>query len=178
MSTQTLNGVAIDALSQYRLAGKHLVEAYRLGTRRIVGQINDRYASALTTRSLPLVSEAIKASLIDAQRQISGLVDSGVAMASDRADQAIDWLANGAADGIKRVADTSARIEAAFASPAVEQVRKLNLPVAQMSLALAERLADGSKRLAERVATVAVVEAEAAAAPAAKSRTSRRVKKA
>ena len=176
MSTPTSGAVAIETVSHYSLAGKHLVAAYRLGARRLVDQINGRYKGTVSERALPLVGDAVKASLLDAQRLWAGWIDSGIATASDRADQGLDWLAVGATKGIKRIDETRARIEAAFNTSAVQSVGKLGLPAAQMSLTIAEKISDGAKRLADRMG--ASDETPLVAGPAVKSRAKRRARKA
>jgi hypothetical protein len=64
MSTQTLGSVSSDVLGQYTQIGKLVLATYRAGVRRIVSGGNTRYAAALNSRALPLVNEAVKASLI------------------------------------------------------------------------------------------------------------------
>ena len=58
MTTTTLNAVAIDVVGQYGLAGKHLVQAYRLGTQRVIDQINERYSSLEAQSRLKTAREA------------------------------------------------------------------------------------------------------------------------
>jgi len=64
MSTQSLSTVAIDVVGQYHLAGQHLARAYQSGVQRAAGAISERFASALQSRELPLVNNAVKASVI------------------------------------------------------------------------------------------------------------------
>ena len=91
MSTQTLSSVATHVVGQYSQVGKLIVGTYRAGAQRLVSGANTRYAAFLNSRSLPLVNEAVKASLIDVQQQFAGLVEGGITSGSDRAEQAIDF---------------------------------------------------------------------------------------
>src|SRR5258708_4311584 len=104
MSTQTLGSVASNVVGQYSQVGKLIVGAYRSGAQRLVNGANTRYAAFLDSRALPLVNDAVKASLIDVQKQIAGFVESRIATGTGRAEQAIELLANGVNGGIQRAA--------------------------------------------------------------------------
>ncbi len=154
MSMQTLSSVAIDVVGQYNAAGTHLAQAYRAGVSRVIEQVGSRYSAFVHSRSLPFVSEGVKANLIDAQQTLAGLVVKGVNAGSDRTVQAIDSVAARATSGISAIANTTARIETAFnVSPStVETVRKLNMPAAHIALQVAEKIAEGAKAVEARVA--------------------------
>jgi hypothetical protein len=151
MST-TLNAVAIDVVGQYGLAGKHLVQAYRLGTQRVIDQINERYSSFVNSSALPMVQESVRASLLSAHEQFTGFFVGGVARATEQADLAIDKITDGTTQGIKRLGGFGERIEAMVGSPVVDTLTKVNMPVAQLSLTIAGQVVENSKRLVERVA--------------------------
>jgi hypothetical protein len=151
MSTQTFSTVAHTVVGQYSQVGKIIVGAYRTGAQRLVSGANARYVEFLNTRALPLVSEEVKASLIDVQQQIAGVVVGGIATGSDRAEQAIDLVADGVNGSIKRAVATVDRVETAVVTKAINTVGQLNMPVAQVSLEIANRAVEGTKRLSARV---------------------------
>ena len=169
MSTQTLSSVATHVVGQYSQVGKLIVGTYRAGAQRFVSGANTRYAEFLNSRSLPLVNEAVKASLLDVQQQFAGLVEGGITSGSDRAEQVIDFVAGGVNGGIQRIATTAERVETAFDTTAITTVGSLTMPAAQVSLEIANRAVEGTKRLSARV-----IGAEAEVAATAK----RAVKKA
>lgn len=174
MSTQTLSSVASNVVGQYTQVGKLIVGTYRAGAQRVVSGANTRYAKFLNSRSLPLVNEAVKASLINVQQQIAILVEGGITSGTDRADQVIDFVAGSVNGGIQRVAATAERVATAFDTNAIATVGSLTMPAARVSLAIANRAVEGTKRLSERV-----IGAEAqVAAPAKRAvkKTVRRVK--
>jgi hypothetical protein len=174
MSSPTINAVALDVVGQYGLIGKNLVAAYRLGTQRVVSQINDRYNSIVKSSSLPLVDSSIRTSVVAANQQFVSMIVGGVTRATEQADLAIDRITEGTQQGIKRLGEVGQRLEAVVGAPVVDTLTKLNMPAAQVSLQIAGRLAEGSKRLAERVAGVeAAVVAEAAEQSEAKPRAKR-----
>ena len=151
MSTQTLSSVASNVVGQYTQVGKLIVGTYRASAQRLVSGANTRYADFLNSSTLPLMDEAVKASLIDVQQQIAGLVEGGITTGTDRADQVIDFVAGGVNGGIQRIAATAERVATAFDTNAITAVGSLTMPAAQVSLALANRAVEGTKRLSERV---------------------------
>ena len=173
MSTQTLSSVASNVVGQYSQVGKLIVGAYRSGAQRLVHGANARYVSFLNNRTLPLVNDDVKASLINTQTQIADAFVGGINNGSDRAEQAIDFVAGGVNGGIQRVAATAGRVEEAFDTKALSTVGSLAiLPVAQVSLEIANRAVDGTKRLSQRVVGADIEVAQVAA------KTKRVVKKA
>jgi len=151
MSTQTFSSVAHHVVGQYSQVGKLIVGAYRTGAQRLVAGANTRYVSFLNSRALPLVNEAVKASLIDVQSRIVGAVEGGIVTGTGRAEQAIDLVAGGVNGGIVRAVATVQRVETAFNTNAISNVGKLTMPVAQVSLEIANRAVEGTKRLSARV---------------------------
>ena len=153
--TQSLSSVASSVVGQYTQVGKIIVGAYRSGAQRLISGANERYVSFLNSREFPLVNDDVKASLINVQTQIAGLVEGGVNSGSDRAEQAIDFVSGGVTGGIKRVAATAERVEEAFDTKALTTVGTLAMmPVAQVSLEIANRAVEGTKRLSARVGAV------------------------
>ena len=183
-SQASIHAVAIDVVGQYGLAGKHLVNAYRLGTQRVVAQINERYTSMIESPALPMVDASIRSSIVAAHQQLTGFLVGGVVRATERADLAIDRMTDSTAQGIKRLGDVGERFEAMVGQPVVETMTKVNMPAAKLSLQIAGQVVEGTKRLVERAsATQAVVEAAvaetvAAATGEAKARSKRAAGKA
>ena len=151
MSTQTLSSVASNVVGQYTQVGKLIIGTYRAGAQRWVAGANTRYANYLNARSLTLVNDAVKTSLIDAQQQIAGFVEGGITTGTHRADQVLDLIAGGVHAGIQRIAATAERVATAFDSNALTTVRSLTMPAAQVSLEFANRAVEGTRRLSERV---------------------------
>jgi hypothetical protein len=162
MSNQTLSAVAIHVVDQYSNAGKHLNQAYRTGVERLVGGANARYASFLQERSIPLVNEQVKSDLINAQQVLAGFLLKGVHAGTDRTAQAIDSVSSRATSGIQAIANTAARVEAAFDVKALATVRTLNMPGATLAAQVADKIAEGAKAVEGRVATVSEEEIGAA----------------
>jgi hypothetical protein len=155
MTTQSLSSVAGHIVGQYAQASKHLVGAYRSGAQRLVNGTNTGYVSLLKSGVLPLVTDNVQATLFKVQTQLTGLVEEGINTGSNRAVQAIDFVAGGVNSGIDRVAAAAVRVEKALATQALTKVGQVAiLPVAQVSLTIATRTAEGTKRLSARLAGV------------------------
>jgi hypothetical protein len=151
MSTQSISSVAHHVVGQYGEIGKILAGTYRTGVTRLVNGANTRYVSFLNSGKLPLVTDSVKASLIDAQTKFANMVEGGIAGGTTRVEQAIDLVAGGVNGGIKRAVATVERVESALKTTAITTVGQLTLPVAQVSLAIANRAVEGTKRLSARV---------------------------
>ena len=151
MSTQSFSSVTHHVVGQYGEIGKIFVGTYRTGATRLVNGANTRYVSFLNSRKLPLVTDSVKASLIDAQTKFANMVEGGIVNGTGRAEQAIDLVAGGVNGGIKRVVAAVERVESALNTTAITTVGQLTLPFAQVSLAIANRAVEGTKRLSARV---------------------------
>ena len=174
MSTQSFSSVAHHVVGQYGEIGKILVGTYRTGATRLVNGANKRYVSFLQSRKLPLVTDSVKASLIDAQTKFANMIEGGIVDGTGRAEQAIDLVAGGFNGGIKRAVATVERVESALNTTAITTVGQLTLPVAQVSLEIANRAVEGTKRLSARVIGA---ESEAKEAVAATERVVKRTAK-
>jgi hypothetical protein len=168
MSTQTLGSVTSDILGQYSQIGKLVLATYRAGVRR--------FAAAINSRALPLVNEAVKGSLIPAHEQLTGALGDGFESGVDRAEQAIDFIACRVDNGIRRIAATVERVETAFDTTVTTTVGTLTMPAAQISLGIASRAVEDTKRLSARVIGAEADVAEAAATQRAVKKAVRRVK--
>jgi len=154
MSTQNLSSVAFNVVDQYSEAGKTLVRAYRVGSERAVNAVTTRFESAVNARSLPLVTETVKANLIGAEQKIAGVVARGVTLGANGADFTIDQVARVANGGIERLSSAGARVEKVIGATAAQKVNTLALPAATVSLQIASFVAESSKFLSERVTGV------------------------
>jgi hypothetical protein len=151
MSTQSFSSVAHHVVGQYGEIGMILVGTYRTGATRLVNGANTRYVTFLNSRKLPLVTDSVKASLINAQTKFANMIEGGIVDGTARVEQAIDLVAGGVNGGIKRAVATVERVESALNTTAITTVGQLTLPVAQVSLAIANRAVEGTKRLSARV---------------------------
>ncbi len=152
MSTQNLSSVAIHVVGQYHDAAKTLVGAYRAGAHRLLGGAASRYSEFLGNRQIPMVGDTIKAALIGAQEKVNGFLANRLDIDSGRVVSVMDRVAAGTTSGIESVAHAAARVESPIASTVLEQVSAFNLPVANLSAQIADKIAAGAKQIEVRVA--------------------------
>ena len=146
MST-TLNSIAIDVVGQYSEAAKHLVNAYRVGSERAINGLGGRYEHLLESRKLPLITEELKSAFIVSQQRLSGLVLDAITRTTDRAEEAVDQLSSRAVNGMEAFGAKTAWASDMFV---VNAARTINLPVAKLSLGIANRVNQASGRLSAR----------------------------
>ena len=152
MSTQNLSSVAIHVVGQYNDAAKTLVGAYRAGAHRLLGGAASRYSEFLGNRQLPMVSDKIKTNLISAQEKVNGFLTNRLDIDTGRVVSVMDRMAAGTTSGIESVANAAARVEAPMVSTLLQQLTAFNLPVANLSAQIADRIAAGAKQIEVRVA--------------------------
>jgi hypothetical protein len=152
MSTQTISTAAIHVVGQYNDAGKTLVSAYRTGAHRLLGGAASRYSAFLGERELPMVSEDIKARLIGAHEKVTGFLANRLDIDTSRVVNLMDRVATGATSGIESIANVVARVEAPLGASVLETLNRVNQPIADVSVKIADKIAAGAKQLESRVA--------------------------
>ena len=144
----SLNAIAIDVVGHYGRTAKNIVATYRGGTERAVNALSTGYQKLLKGRSLTWVGSDAKASLAGSQQRLSRLVVDSVERIADRATSAVDRVSGGAVQGLQAFGKQTAWADDLMV---VDAMRKVNLPVAKLSLQIADRIDDASRRLSQRV---------------------------
>ncbi|WP_076998041.1 hypothetical protein [Variovorax sp. KK3] len=165
MSTQTISSAALHVVGQYNEAGKTLVSAYRTGARRLLDGAASRTSAFLGARQLPLVTDDVKARLIGAQEKVNGFLANRLDIDTSRVVAVMDRVAVTTTSGIESVANVAARVESPLGTSVLQALGTLNQPIATISVQIADRIADGAKKIEGRVAgeetPVQVVKAKA-----------------
>ena len=153
MSTQTtLASAAVHVVGQYNDAGKTLVGAYRAGVHRLLGGAASRYSNFLGSRQIPLVSEQVKANLIGAQEKVNGFLANRLDIDTGRIVSVMDRVAAGTTSGIESVAKVAARVESPLGSSVLNTLGSVHMPIANVSVQIADKIAAGAKQIESRVA--------------------------
>ncbi|HEX6018608.1 MAG TPA: hypothetical protein VFZ28_10950 [Burkholderiaceae bacterium] len=160
MTTANLNTIAIDVVGHYGQTAKNLLAAYRAGTERAVNALGARYERLVEKQPLPWVNREVKANLVGSQQRVARLVVDSVARVAERASDAVDSVSGRTVQGIEAFDQQTAW---AHDMMVVGAIRKVNLPVARLSLRIAGGVDAASKRLSQRVAGTAVAKAPRAA---------------
>lgn len=170
MSNSNLSSVAVHVVGQYNEAGKTLVSAYRTGAHRLLNGAASRYGAFLGERQLPLINDDIKARLIGTQEKINGFLANRLDIDTSRIVTVMDRVASGATGGIQSVANLASRVESPLGNSLLASLGSLHMPVANVSMQIADRIADGAKQIESRVAgsTVATKSRTAKAKPVAR----------
>ena len=142
----TLSTIAVDVVGLYGQTAKNIVATYRAATQRAAKGLDTRYGRLINRQSL---NGETKASLVDSQQRLSRLVVESVERITERATGAVDLVSNSAAQGIVAFDKQTAW---ANDTMVVGAIRRINLPVARLSLQVAGRVNEASQRLSQRVA--------------------------
>jgi hypothetical protein len=165
-SASNLNTIAIDVVDHYGRTAKNLVAAYRAGTKRAVSALNKGYEQLVEKQPLRWINSDIKATLLDSQHRLARLVVESVDHLAQRASGAVDRVSRRTVQGLEAFDQQTAW---AHRTMVVGAIRKINLPVARLSLRIAGRVDDASRRLSQRAAGPTVAGAKAKAVRGAKT---------
>ena len=168
----TLNAIATDVVGHYDNAAKSLVAAYRTGAKRALAASGSRYAKLVEWAPLPVVGSERKARIVAAERRVAGVVGEGVARIARGCDRGIELVSGTALKGLETFAQRTDWAKDMFV---VDTVRRINLPAAELSLAIASRIDNVANALSVRAE--GTVE-QPVAKRAAKKRVVKRVRRA
>lgn len=152
MSTHTLSAAAIHVVGQYNEAGKTLVGAYRSGARRLLDGAAARTGEWLGARQLSPMGEQLKARLIGTQEKLNGFLANRLDIDTGRVVAVMDRIAGTTTSGIASVANVAARVESPLGTSVLQALGTLNQPLATLSVQIADRIAEGAKKIEGRVA--------------------------
>jgi len=152
MTTQDISNAAIHVVGQYNDAAKTLVGAYRAGVHRVLNGASARTAQFLDGRQVPLVTEGIKARLIETQEKAHGFLANRLDIDTSRVVNLMDRVATGTTGGIESVAKLAARVESPLGTTVLNKISDIQMPVAKISMKLADKVVAGAKKIEERVA--------------------------
>jgi hypothetical protein len=125
MTTQDISTAAVHIVGQYNDAAKTLVGAYRTGMHRLLASNGTRYAGFLAKRLD-----------IDTSRVVN----------------LMDRVASTATGGIESVAKLAERVESPLGSSVLNKISDIQMPVAKISVKIADKVAAGARKIETRVA--------------------------
>ncbi|HSB21752.1 MAG TPA: hypothetical protein VLE94_01450, partial [Burkholderiaceae bacterium] len=147
-TANNLNAIAIDVVGHYRRAAKNVVATYRAGTARAVKALSTGYEQLVEKQPLPWIGSETKAALVNTQQRVARLVVDSVARIAEGANGAVESVSGRTVQGIEAFGQRTAWAQRMMV---VDAIRKVNLPVARLSLRIAGRVEDASRRLSQRV---------------------------
>jgi hypothetical protein len=155
-ATANLNTIAIDVVGHYGQTAKNLLAAYRAGTERAVNAFSTRFEQLVEKQPLPWINSEIKAALVASQRRMARIVVDSTTRFSERANSTVNRISGRTVKGIEAFGEQTAW---AHDLMVVGALRKINLPAAKLSLQIADRVDDFSRRLSRRMAVTATANA-------------------
>lgn len=178
MSKKNLSGVAAAVIESYGNTVINMINAYRVGGERVIGFVDQRFASAVNTGAARL-SDELRSNLIDTEKRISGYYARGLQIGSDRAESVVGTAVDLANKGVERMAANAERFDQATKFGALEAINRLALPAANAVSEVVVRIEEGSSQLVKRVSgKPAAVKAVATKAKTVKKAVAKTAKKA
>ena len=144
--TTPLNAIVTDVVGHYGNAAKSLVAASRTASQRALAASGDRYAT-FVAQTLPVIGAEGKARIVAAERRAAQVVSEGIVRITEGFDRGIELVSGQALKGIDVFAQRTDWAKDMFV---VDTVRRINLPVAKLSLTIASRIDDAASALSAR----------------------------
>ncbi len=167
MSTPTLRHVTLQSLENYRTAATQAVVAYRAGSHRLVGAVNGTLKNSVYPRTAKLAPRATDR--IDAVRgNLSDVVVKGIDQVAERAEQAIAFSADTAAEQLNKAAKFAAGIDNSVVANGLQTAARMTMPGAHAALVVSTQVAKGATALAGMVGARSAKKAVRKPAAAAK----------
>jgi len=152
MKTQTLSNVTLQTIENYRNAATLAVDAYRVGSHRLINAVNEGLDKNLYSRT-EKVAPQLTNTLSQFRGGLSDIIVKGVDGVSTGTEKAIEVSSSTATKGVTKVAEFAAGIDNRVAASGIEAVARFSLPGAQAALAVSAKVAEGADALS-RVAGV------------------------
>jgi hypothetical protein len=173
MNTQTLNGVTLKTLDNYRAAATQAMVAYRLGGHKLVSAVNHVLANSVYPRTAAVAPQAT-VRMNEVRESISGIVVKGIDGIADRTVQAIESGSSTAAAQLKKVSGFATGIQHPVVANGLQTAARLTLPSANVALALSSKVAQGAQALAGAAGARPARKAARKAAPGVKRKAGKR----
>lgn len=151
MSSKNLSSVATAVIESYGNTAINLINAYRSGGERVIGFVDQRFASAVESGAARL-SDELRSNLIDTEKRISGYYTKGLQFGTERAESAVSTAVEFASKGVDRIAANAERFDQATKLGALEMINRVALPAAQAVSQVVVRIEESSGELAKKVA--------------------------
>jgi hypothetical protein len=148
MTTQTLSGVTLQSLENYRTAAAQAVVAYRIGGRRLVRVVDGALKSNVYPRTATLAPRATER-MNDVRGSVAEAVVNGIDQIAERAERVIEAGSSSAAAQVAKLAKFTAGIDNEAVANGLRTVARLTMPGAKVALAVSSRVAAGASALAD-----------------------------
>jgi len=151
MSNKHLSTVATQVIEAYGITATNVINTYRFGGERVIGFIDDRFASVMD-RSASTLSTGTRSTLIDGQQRVSGFYVKGLHFGTDRAQSVVGVAVDLATKGVSIVATNATRLDRQTNLNALDKLNRVVMPAASLLNSMAVGIEEGSTELVKRVA--------------------------
>lgn len=151
MSNKNLSTVATQVIEAYGITATNVINTYRFGGERVIGFIDDRFASVMD-RSASTLSNGTRSTLIDGQQRVSGFYVKGLHYGTDRAQSVVGVAVDLATKGVSIVATNATRLDRQTNLNALDKLNRVVMPAASLLNSVAVGIEEGSTELVKRVA--------------------------
>jgi polyhydroxyalkanoate synthesis regulator phasin len=151
MSNKNLSTVATQVIEAYGITATNVINTYRFGGERVIGFIDDRFASVMD-RSASTLSNGTRSTLIDGQQRVSGFYVKGLHFGTDRAQSVVGVAVDLATKGVSIVATNATRLDRQTNLNALDKLNRVVMPAASLLNSVAVGIEEGSTELVKRVA--------------------------
>jgi hypothetical protein len=169
MTVQTLSSVTLQTIENYRTAAIFAVDAYRLGSLRLIDAVNGGLVNSVYPRTSKLAPQLTK-TVSQVRGDLSDIIVTGVGEVAARTDKAIKVSSDAMAGGVSKVAKYAATIDNPIVVNSLEAAVRISLPGAQVARTVSATVAEGADALA-RVASGKKTSVKKAAATAKRATT-------
>jgi len=169
MTVQTLSSVTLQTIENYRTAAIFAVDAYRLGSLRLIDAVNGGLVNSVYPRTSKLAPQLTK-TVSQVRGDLSDIIVTGVGEVAARTDKAIKVSSDAMAGGVSKVAKYAATIDNPIVVNSLEAAVRISLPGAQVARTVSAKVAEGADALA-RVASGKKTSVKKAAATAKRATT-------
>ncbi len=148
MSSKNLSTVATEVVESYGITAINVINTYRFGGERILGFVDERFASAVN-RGASMLRPELRTNLIETQQRLSGYYVKGLHFGTERAENAVGVVVDLASKGIDMAAANAERFDPSERT--VEVLNRVALPAANVLSQVVTRIEKGSSALVRRV---------------------------
>jgi hypothetical protein len=151
MKTQALSTVTLQTIENCRHAATLTVEAYRIGSHRMIEAVNGGLERSVYSRTDKFVPQ-LTSTLTQFRSGLTDIVVKGVDGVSTGTEKAIEVSSNTAIKGVTQVAEFAAAIDNRVVVSGIEAATRLSLPGAKAVLAVSAKAVEGAGALSRVVA--------------------------
>ncbi|MEO8122702.1 MAG: hypothetical protein ABI633_01490 [Burkholderiales bacterium] len=146
MTTQTLSSVTLETIENYRNAAMFAVDAYRVGSLRLIDVVNSGIDNVYSRTEK--VAPQLTKTVAQFRGDLSDIIVKGVGEVASRSDKVIEVSSETAVVGVTKVAKFTAGIDNTMVVNGLEAAVRMSLPGAQVARTVSAKVAEGADALA------------------------------